>query len=82
MNTQHIRMKYFILGFLLALCLTFVVGWNASNSSRSGSDYGYGYAAASICCSDDGQIVFASDLDGVYVSKDSGRTWDFVSPKK
>lgn len=73
---NRFNIKTFMLGAVCASAVFVAVGWRGAHMISSGG----GAAAAAICCSETGSHVYAADLDGIYVSKDYGKTWVKKTP--
>ena len=67
---------YFFIGiiFCLSIMLFISATWKPVTGSLNNS-------AVSICCSNDGNIVYVTDFDGVKKSSDGGKSWETVLSK-
>ena len=74
MQIQKSNTVSLLLGAILALIVVLCVGWRPETKTGRTT-------AVSLCCSSNGQTVYAADSEDVYVSRDYGRTWNKIQPK-
>ena len=63
------------LGIVCAAAVFMAVGWRGSQTGINSIA-----ASVSVECSENGQNVYAADLNGVHVSRDYGKTWTTHRP--